>query len=142
MKRVAWLALSLGAFPFLGMVKLRCRFAEGWPCGWMSFHGGITWHIIPATWIMLSVGVIAWTLNTDRALHPLAGAWLALVWYSLPAWFIHPPSHGGSCPDWPILCHDRPLFGIGGLAYWLAPFIAWTAVRLIRHRRLTACTPR
>ena len=141
-RRAAWLIASLGAFPFLGMVKFRCHFGNGWPCGWMSFYGGVTWHIIPAAWITLSVGLIAWSLNLDRALRPLVGAWLALAWYTLPVGIIHPPSHGGPCPEWPILCHDRPLLGFGGLFYWLAPFVTWTAVRMVRHRRATACTPR
>ena len=127
--RISTLAISFLPCVFLGMIRIRCKF-DGFNCGWMSFSPGITWHIIPAALIIV---LIAWTiyhLGMTEAAKPLTGAWLALVWYSLPVSVIHPPSHGGPCPNIPIICHDLPLLGMGGLFYWLLPFVLWAMFRV------------
>lgn len=117
-------------YVFLGMIRIRCRFGTGFNCGWMSFTPGVTWHIIPAA---IVVGVVVWLIHYLRMMElvkPLSGAWVGLLWYSLPIAVIHPPSHGGPCPSIPIICHDVPLLGMGGLFYWLLPFVLWTMFRV------------
>jgi hypothetical protein len=118
-------------YVLLGMVRIRCKFGIGFNCGWMSFSPGITWHIIP---VAIGVSLMAWAISHVRlteAVKPFSGAWLGLIWYSLPIDVIHPPSHGGPCPNIPIICHDVPLLGIGGLFYWLFPFALWAMFRVV-----------
>jgi hypothetical protein len=112
------------------MIRIRCKFDIGFNCGWMSFSPGITWHIIPAALIIVLIAWSIYHLGMAEAVKPLSGAWLALIWYSLPVGVIHPPSHGGPCPNIPIICHDFPLLGIGGLFYWLLPFVLWAMFRI------------
>lgn len=127
----------------LFMIKLRCRIAE-YPCGFMSFTGGFTWHlfvglvIFLGTWALAAVALnhvrsLGWWTWMDflgRSMAPLLGLGIAVIWEVLPVSVIHPPFVGGPCPDLPVICHDIPLLGFGGLAYWSAPFLAWTAVTL------------
>jgi hypothetical protein len=117
----------------LGMVKLRCRIdAPSYPCGWMSFHSGITWHAMPVALIIAACAAVVYRARLTYIVAPLAGGWAGLAWYAMPVRIIHPPAFGGHCPDIPILCHDMPLFGLGGLFYWLLPFALWTVLRLVR----------
>lgn len=119
-------------YVFLGMVKLRCRLGAGFSCGWMSLHPGVTWHILPTLVVVTALGIVTWKLGLLDAVKPLAGGWLALAWYSLPVSIIHPPTHGGPCPRIAVICHDMPLFGMGGLGWWLLPFVAWAGVTVLR----------
>jgi len=132
MRRALLLTIILVPYVFLGMIKLRCRI-DAYPCGWMSFQPGPTWHIIPVLAAVVGVGWLLYALGLELTVLPLAGGWLALAWYVMPISIIHPPSHGGHCPNVPILCHDMPVMGMGGLFYWLLPFVAWTGVRLVRR---------
>lgn len=123
------------------MVKLRCALAP-YPCGFMSFTGGFTWHwlvgaaLFVGGWGLASLVLTVaraidwgvWMEKLGRGMTPLLGLWLAVVWETLPVQVIHPPSHGGPCPNLPVICHDLPLLGFGGLLYWSIPFILWAAV--------------
>lgn len=131
------------------MIKLRCATGP-YPCGFMSFTGGFTWHWLLGVALFLGgwglaavvLGAVrpiawqAWMEKLGRGITPCLGLWLAVVWETLPVRIIHPPSHGGPCPDLPIICHDLPFLGFGGLAYWGGPFVLWaagtTAVDLIK----------
>lgn len=118
-------------YVFLGMVKIRCRFDAPFPCGWMSFTYGVTWHVLISA---VFVGLAAFTihrLGLTEAVKPLSGGWIALFWSVLPVTVIHPPSHGGPCPYIPLVCHDLPLFSLGGLFYWLLPFVVWSTIRVV-----------
>lgn len=123
------------------MIKLRCATGP-YPCGFMSFTGGFTWHWLAGAAVYLAgwglagatltaVKPIGWRRCLEalgRAATPLLGLWLGVVWETLPVRIIHPPSHGGPCPDLPVICHDLPLFDFGGLAYWAVPFVVWSVV--------------
>jgi hypothetical protein len=136
--------MAAGLFSILFMIKLRCNIAE-YPCGFMSFAGGITWHLLAGfvtftgAWVItgmilnkwLSLGWRVWVDTLGRSMTPLLGLGIAVLWEVLPVQVIHPPSHGGPCPSIPIICHDTPLWGFGGLAFWSLPFLAWTAVLLL-----------
>lgn len=125
------------------MVKLRCRTAP-YPCGFMSFTGGFTWHFLVGVVVFLGawglsaallhrvrpLGWATWMECVGRAGGPLLGLWVAVIWETLPVGIIHPPSYGGPCPDLPVICHDLPFLGFGGLLWWTAPFGAWTMVTL------------
>jgi hypothetical protein len=138
---VGWLVLP--AFSTLFMVKLRCAIGP-YPCGFMSFTGGFTWHWLVGAAVFLTgwslasallagirrIGWWRWTERLGRGMTPLLGLWLAVLWEMLPVRIIHPPSYGGPCPDLPVICHDLPLFGFGGLAYWAVPFVMWAAVTM------------
>jgi len=113
-------------YVLLGMVRIRCKF-ERFNCGWMSFGGGITWHVLPSAIVIGLIAYVIHRLRLTEAVKPLGGAWLGLLWYALPISVIHPPSHGGPCPSLPIICHDLPFLGLGGLFYWLLPFVLWAA---------------
>lgn len=117
-------------YVILGMVKIRCTFDAPFPCGWMSFIHGVTWHVIVSAVIVGLVGFVVHRFRLTEAVKPLGGAWLALFWILLPVSVIHPPSHGGPCPRIPVVCHDLPLFSLGGLFYWLLPFFIWSMVRV------------
>lgn len=132
-------------FSVLFMVKLRCT-TGNYNCGFMSFAGGFTWHLLPGviafmgSWILLAallnslhtLGWFAWMDRLGFSMAPLMGLWIALIWEILPVGVIHPPSHGGPCPSIPIICHDIPLMGRGGLLYWTAPFAIWAVVSVWR----------
>ena len=145
-----------GAVPFsiLFMIKLRCSIGA-YPCGFMSFAGGLTWHImlglaayiglwvISASGLHLvgrSIGLWQWIDILGRASAPLSGLWIAVVWESLPIRVIHNPLNGGLCPDLQVVCHDTPLFGWGGLAYWASPLLLWAASTVIYDIVLTMRT--
>lgn len=138
---VGWLVLP--AFSTLFMIKLRCTLAD-YPCGFMSFMGGFTWHFLIGAAIFLGVwgltatilnrlrphGWSTWMAFLGRAGAPLLGLWVAVIWITLPIGIIHPPSFGGPCPDIPIICHDLPFLGFGGTLWWTAPFLLWSMVTL------------
>ncbi len=123
------------------MIKLRCATGP-YPCGFMSFTGGFTWHWLAGAALFLlgwglagvalsalkPIGWRGWLEAVGRGAAPLLGLWLAAAWETLPVRIIHPPSYGGPCPDLPVICHDLSLFGFGGLAYWAVPFVVWAAV--------------
>ena len=127
-------------FATLFMIKLRCA-VDAYPCGFMSFTGGFTWHFFAGLlsfamlWILAGVllnmmrasGWLVWMDHLGRAMAPLLGLGIAVVWEILPVTIIHPPYVDGPCPDIPIICHDIPVLGFGGLLYWTAPFMIWTA---------------
>jgi hypothetical protein len=110
----------------------------------MSFTGGFTWHFLVGaaaflvTWGFAAallhqirpVGWTTWMERLGRAGAPGLGLWVTVVWETLPVAIIHPPSYGGPCPDLPVICHDLPLLGFGGLLYWTAPFGLWALVTL------------
>ena len=135
---VGWLALP--AFATLFMIKFRCT-AGPYPCGFMSFTGGFSGHWLLGAVLFLGGWTLAalalsvmsrlawrvWMERLGRGITPLLGLWVAVAWETLPISIIHPPSHGGPCPDLPIICHDLPLLGLGGLAYWGLPFVLWAA---------------
>jgi hypothetical protein len=130
-------------FAMLFMIKFRCSVAA-YSCWFMSFTGGFTWHVVPglvafsAGWIAVSgllnrsrpLTLWAWMERVGRSLTPLLGLGIVAVWEVLPVALIHPPSHGGVCPDLPIICHDTPLLGRGGLLYWSVPFVLWAVCTL------------
>jgi hypothetical protein len=132
-------------FSILFMIKLRCA-VDSYPCGFMSFTGGLTWHLLPglmgfaAAWMLCAamlnrtrgIGWFEWMGRIGRSMAPLLGLWIAVVWESLPVEIIHPHEFGGVCPSLPIICHDIPLMGFGGLLYWSAPFGIWAAVTIWR----------
>jgi hypothetical protein len=132
------------AFAVLGMIKLRCTLSSA-PCGFMSFTGGFTWHFFVALLLFLAVwsagswlgnasvpaGWGQWMAVLGRAAAPLIGLWLAVCWETLPVHLIHPPQFGGICPSLPMICHDTPLAGRGGLGFWTAPFALWAMVLLV-----------
>ena|SRR5437867_3653460 len=132
-------------FSVLFMVKLRCAI-DAYPCGFMSFTGGFTWHLFPGligflgSWILIStflnsihaLGWSAWMQRLGLAMSPLLGLSIALFWEVLPVQLIHPPTHGGPCPSLPIICHDTPWMGRGGLLYWTAPFVIWAVLSVWR----------
>lgn len=151
-----WLVGWLVAIPFsiLAMIKLRCTI-DAYPCGFMSLTGGFTWHFIPGltgfvmVWALSSIvlntfrgiGWLVWMEYLGRSMVPLLGLWIALLWEILPVSLIHPPSYGGPCPFLPIICHDVPMMGHGGLFYWTTPFALWAGVEIIRKcRRLLELT--
>jgi hypothetical protein len=117
------------------MIKLRCA-TNAYPCGFMSFAGGFTWHLLVGAAAFLGiwglaaallhrvrpVGWTTWMEGLGRAGAPLLGLWLAVISETLPVRVIHPPSHGGPCPDLPVICHDLEFLGFGGLLYWTASF--------------------
>ncbi|GEM_PF-6578736 len=129
------------AFGILFMVKARCLGGQ-YPCGFMSFQGGFTWQILPGIAIMFGgLALLAVLLGYikhvrfPKALHitgksaaPLVGLWLVVLWEILPIHIIHPASHGGICPSIPIICHDMPLFSMGGLFWWPLPFLSWAVI--------------
>lgn len=129
------LATIFMPYVFLGMVKIRCRFDAPFQCGWMSFTHGVTWHILIAAVIVGFVAFAVHRFGLTEAAKPLSGGWLALSWSVLPVTVIHPPSYGGPCPDIPIICHDLPLFALGGLFFWLLPFLVWSTIRTVIHLR-------
>jgi hypothetical protein len=126
-------------FSILVMIKLRCAI-DSYPCGFMSFTGGFTWHLLPglfgftASWmlgaaVLNSMSAIGWFESMERlgrSMAPLLGLWIAVVWEILPVGIIHPHEYGGECPSLPVICHDIPLMGHGGLLYWSAPFGIWS----------------
>ena len=128
-------------FSILFMIKVRCR-TGAYGCGFMSFTGGFTWHIIAGLMVFLGMWALCgailscsldggWLFSMDhfgRAMTPLLGLSVAVIWEILPVWLIHPPFVDGMCPDLPIICHDIPLWGYGGLLYWTAPFFIWTVI--------------
>lgn len=132
-----------GLVAILSMVKLRC-IIDAYPCGFMSFTGGITWHLIPGLVVfavgyavltsglnlIVPLGFTHWLEQLGRSIAPLLGCSLAVVWEILPIGVIHPPSHGGPCPNLPVICHDIPVMGRGGLLYWTAPFVFWAVATL------------
>ena len=140
---IGWMVLP--AFAILFMIKLRCM-TEAYPCGFMSFMGGFTWHLLLgfvvfiAMWVLAGsvfnsvypIGWSVWMGTIGRSIIPLVGLWLAVAWEVLPARVIHPPTHGGHCPFLPIVCHDTPLMGLGGLAYWTGSFVVWAAIFIYR----------
>jgi hypothetical protein len=136
-------AIVWGLVTILAMIKTRCTF-DVYPCGFMSFTGGITWHLVPGL-VGFAVGYLALTFALNhivalgfmycfeqlgRSIAPLLGLSLAVVWEVLPVGVIHPPSHGGPCPSVPVICHDVPVFGRGGLLYWTLPFVLWSVASL------------
>lgn len=141
----------LAAIPFsvLSMIKLRCLTGP-FNCGFMSFLDGFTWHLFAGLigfvilWVVGSAafnrfrpfGWSIWMEKFGRLISPLLGLWVSVLWETLPVPVIHPPSHGGPCPSIPIICHDTPFLGRGGLLYWAAPFILWTAVSLWQEFKL------
>lgn len=127
------LAIIFMPYVFLGMVKIRCRFDAPFPCGWMSFTHGVTWHILISAVIVGLTAFTIYRLGLTEAVKPLSGGWLALFWSVLPVQVIHPPPYGGPCPYIPVVCHDLPLFSLGGLFYWLLPFVVWSTVRVVIH---------
>jgi hypothetical protein len=147
-----WLVGSLVAIPFsiLSMIKLRCT-VDSFPCGFMSFSGGFTWHLFPGLIGILTLWAVSsavfnrfrshgwsnWMEHLGRLVAPLLGLWVAVLWEVLPVEVIHPPTHGGPCPSIPVICHDTPLLGHGGLMYWPAPFILWLAVCMMRDNKLS-----
>ena len=138
---VGWLSAIL--FSVLFMIKLRCSTGE-YGCGFMSLTGGLTWHLIPGLvgflvlWALCAVilnmvspnGWSMWMNRLGRAMTPLLGLGIAVVWEILPVSIIHPPSVDGPCPDLPIICHDIPVMGFGGLLYWTVPFVVWAAMTI------------
>jgi hypothetical protein len=130
-------------FSVLVMIKLRCTI-DAYPCGFMSFTGGFTWHLLVGAVVFLvtwgfagallhqirPVGWTTWMERLGRAGAPGLGLWVAVIRETLPVRVIHPPSYGGPCPDLPVICHDLPLLGFGGLLYWTAPFGLWAVVTL------------
>jgi hypothetical protein len=131
------------------MIKLRCGI-DSYPCGFMSFSGGFTWHVLPgllgfiACWMLVAtilngistIGWFEWMEGLGRSTAPLLGLWIAVVWEILPIAIIHPPELGGRCPSLPVICHDVPLMGRGGLLYWSVPFGIWTMATMWRDIRL------
>jgi len=150
---VSGLLIGMAASPalaILAMIKLRCSFiGANYPCGFMAFTGGFTWHILIGLgaffglWGMGSLvgnafrprGWVHWMQFLGRAAAPLMGLWLAVLWEVMPVSVIHPPEHGGSCPLLPVICHDTPLFGLGGLDYWAGPFVVWACVLIVMDLR-------
>lgn len=145
---------ALGALPFsvLVMIKLRCSI-DAYPCGFMSFTGGFTWHLLVGLviyigmWILTSIalnlgdssiGRARWMEILGCSSTPLLGLWIAVVWEMLPVSVIHPPLFGGPCPSLPIICHDTPLLGFGGLAYWALPFVSWAAYTVYVDLKFTS----
>lgn len=130
-------------FSILFMIKMRCK-TDTYGCGFMSFTGGFTWHLFAGLavfggmWalcgLILSRSVSEewqFTMNhLGRAMTPLLGLGIAVVWEVLPVSLIHPPFVDGVCPDLPIICHDIPVWGYGGLLYWTAPFFAWATISI------------
>lgn len=149
---IGWLVLP--AFATLFMIKLRCLPGGSYPCGFMSFTGGFTWHWVLGAAVFLggwglggrlltAVRPIAWRdwmEKLGRGMAPLLGLWLAVVWETLPIGIIHPPSHGGPCPDLPVICHDIPVLGWGGLLYWTVPFGFWAVSTLCADLRRASRT--
>ena len=107
----------------------------------MSFTGGFTWRLPVGLVIYLglwmlggialhvshSLGILRCVEILGRSSVPLLGLSIAVVWETLPISVIHPPAFGGPCPSLPIICHDMPVVGFGGLAYWTLPFVLWAA---------------
>jgi hypothetical protein len=124
-----------------GMIEWRCKISGGYPCGDI-YIGGISWHF----WASLGLLVASFTLiaivqslirqtklfgelgNLLYAARAFAGIWAYVFWISLPQSIIHPPTHGGSCPNIPLICHDIPVMGFGGAIFWAGPFIAAAAL--------------
>jgi hypothetical protein len=145
---IGWMVVP--AFSILFMIKLRCM-TEAYPCGFMSFTGGFTWHLVLGFVVFIAMWALSgavlncvypinwadWMGILGRSMIPLVGLWLAVVWEVLPVSLIHPPTHGGPCPFLPIVCHDTPLMGFGGLAYWAGPFVLWAAVFVCRDVKHT-----
>jgi len=141
-------APSILFLSILLMIKVRCRL-ESYPCGFMSFTGGFTWHILiglgllPAGWFMFAgllnnfkrKGVLQWMQIIGFCSKPLLGLSVAVIWEILPVSVIHPPSHGGPCPNIPVLCRDLSMFGFGGLLYWSAPFVIWALFSILNGIR-------
>ena len=136
-----------------GMIQWRCKISGGFECGWMSFGGGVTWHFwASAGIVMMVLGCTSWAIARVRrsrwidelreltfASRALVGLWVYAIWVALPIAIIHPPSHGGPCPNIPLVCHDIPLLGLGG-GFWLAvPFILVAGISFSKCtiRRLT-----
>lgn len=138
-------------FSVLFMIKLRCSI-DAYPCGFMSFTGGFTWHLLVGiaiyvgVWILSaialhlrhSLGIVIWLEILGRSSVPLLGLSIAVVWETLPISVIHPPAFGGPCPSLPIICHDMPVSGFGGLAYWTLPFVLWAAYTAYRDIKLNS----
>ena len=131
-------------FSILFMIKLRCSVTDEHVCGFMSFTGGFSWHLFVGLLVFLGSWSLAsfmlnhaqakgwsvWMDQLGRSMTPLLGLVIAVIWEILPSEVIHPSFDRGSCPDLPIICHDIPLMGLGGLFYWTAPFILWAAVNM------------
>ena len=138
-----WLIGCLAAilFSVLFMIKLRCSIGA-YGCGFMSLTGGLTWHLIPGLTIFLGLWALCaallnmlrshgwqtWMNHLGRGMTPLLGLSIAVFWEILPVSIIHPPSVDGPCPDLPLICHDIPVMGFGGLLYWTVPFVVWAAM--------------
>jgi hypothetical protein len=126
------------------MIKIRCKTGP-FPCGFMSFTGGFTWHIFigllisPFIWVMSALllngvkkkGITNWMRRIGYWSRPLLGLCLAAIWEVLPVSIIHPPDYGGPCPNIPVICHDLPLLGFGGLLYWSLPFVVWAIISTV-----------
>jgi hypothetical protein len=128
----------------LFMIKLRCLPGGNYPCGFMSFFGGFTWHffaglvfsvaiwVLSAFFLMKNLGghLVGRMAEVGYWARPLVGLSLAFVWEILPVSIIHPPAQGGPCPNIPVICHDMPFLGYGGLLYWGLPFVIWATFTL------------
>jgi hypothetical protein len=128
------------------MIQWRCKISGGYDCG-HAFSGGISWHfwaalaILAISFASLAV-VFSWRQQTRPlqelgnlllASRALAGLWAYILWAELPIPVSHPPSHGGTCPKIPLVCHDMPLGGFGGGLWWTGPFVASAALGIARY---------
>ncbi len=132
------------AFGILSMIKIRCASGD-YPCGFMAFTGGFTWHFVPGFFLFVGlwgvasvignafhrIGWLRWAERVGRSGVPLLGLWLAVLWETMPVHYIHPPAVGGVCPSLPVICHDVPVAGRGGLGFWVAPFILWALAVIV-----------
>ena len=147
-----WLIGISAAIPFsvLFMIQYRCKSSgDSYRCGLMSFEGGLTWHILVglllftflwalASWVtqhLYNRELSACFNDLGYSLSPLLGLWVAVIWETLPRGIIHPVGEGGQCPWLPVICHDVPLWEIGGLTYYAIPFVVWTIVSFIVDRQ-------